>query len=177
MFERFFPDERVSSTYDIDYEKLYQEGYRGILFDIDNTLVEHGKDADERAKELFSKLKEIGFQCCLISNNKKKRVSRFNQDIGVHTVFNAHKPAKKNYYYAMALMGTEMDNTVFVGDQLFTDVYGAKRIGIRNYLVKPINEKEEIQIVIKRFFEKFILHEYKRKEKKGKSEWTRKEAE
>lgn len=74
MFERFFPDSTVDSTYDINYEKLYKEGYRGILFDIDNTLVEHGKEATEQAKELFRKLKCIGFQCCLISNNKKNRV-------------------------------------------------------------------------------------------------------
>ena len=56
MFERFFPDTTVSSTYAIDYEKLYKEGYRGILFDIDNTLVEHGKEATEQAKRLFSRL-------------------------------------------------------------------------------------------------------------------------
>ena len=84
MFERFFPDSTVDSTYDINYEKLYKEGYRGILFDIDNTLVEHGKEATEQAKELFRKLKCIGFQCCLISNNKKNRVRTFNEEIGVH---------------------------------------------------------------------------------------------
>ena len=56
MFEIFFPDETVSSTYDIDFEGLYKEGYRGILFDIDNTLVEHGMDANERAVELFERL-------------------------------------------------------------------------------------------------------------------------
>ena len=71
MFERFFPDTTVSSTYAIDYEKLYEEGYRGILFDIDNTLVEHGKEATEQAKRLFSRLKKIGYECCLISNNKR----------------------------------------------------------------------------------------------------------
>lgn len=86
MFERFFPDTTVSSTYAIDYEKLYEEGYRGILFDIDNTLVEHGKEATEQAKRLFSRLKKIGYECCLISNNKKKRVHSFNEKIGVHTV-------------------------------------------------------------------------------------------
>ena len=107
MFERFFPDSTVDSTYDINYEKLYKEGYRGILFDIDNTLVEHGKEATEQAKELFRKLKCIGFQCCLISNNKKNRVRTFNEEIGVHMVFNAHKPAKKGYYYAMELMNTD----------------------------------------------------------------------
>ncbi|MDR1700619.1 MAG: YqeG family HAD IIIA-type phosphatase, partial [Lachnoclostridium sp.] len=77
MFEQFFPDEQVASTYDIDYNALYREGYRGILFDIDNTLVKHGGDADNRAKTLFQALTKMGFECCLISNNKKKRVSRF----------------------------------------------------------------------------------------------------
>ena len=175
MFERFFPDTTVSSTYAIDYEKLYQEGYRGVLFDIDNTLVEHGKEATEQAKKLFSRLRSIGFECCLISNNKKKRVHSFNEKIGVHTVFNAHKPAKKGYYYAMELMDTRPENTVFVGDQLFTDIFGAKRIGLKNFLVKPINEKEEFQIVLKRKLESIVLKEYriKKREEKKKRRWEK----
>ncbi|MCH5266394.1 MAG: YqeG family HAD IIIA-type phosphatase [Lachnospiraceae bacterium] len=175
MFERFFPDATVTSTYDIDYERLYREGYRGILFDIDNTLVEHGREASQMAKELFARLKKIGFECCLISNNKKKRVHSFNETIGVHSVFNAHKPAKKGYYYAMELMDTRPENTVFVGDQLFTDIFGAKRIGLKNYLVKPINAKEEIQIVLKRRLERIVLKEYmKKREEKRRKRWKRK---
>ena len=180
MFEHFFPDKTVSSTYSIDYEKLYREGYRGILFDIDNTLVEHGKEATEQAKKLFACLKEIGFECCLISNNKKKRVHSFNEEIGVHTVFNAHKPAKKGYYYAMELMNTRPENTAFVGDQLFTDIFGAKRIGLKNFLVKPINAKEEIQIVLKRKLEWIVLKEYRAKKraekrkKKCEKKWKKK---
>ncbi len=169
MFEKFFPDETVSSTYEIDFESLYEEGFRGILFDIDNTLVEHGMDANSQAVELFDRLKKIGFECCLISNNKKKRVSSFNEQIGAHMVFDAHKPSRKNYFYAMELMGTDKDNTLFVGDQLFTDIWGAKRSGIRNILVKPISKKEEIQIVIKRLFEKIILSEYRSKKKRKKA--------
>lgn len=169
MFEKFFPDETVSSTYEIDFESLYEEGFRGILFDIDNTLVEHGMDASSQAVELFSRLKKIGFECCLISNNKKKRVSSFNEQIGAHMIFDAHKPSRKNYLYAMELMGTDKDNTLFVGDQLFTDIWGAKRSGIRNILVKPISKKEEIQIVIKRVFEKIILSEYRSKKKRKKA--------
>lgn len=173
MFERFFPDATVASTYAIDYEKLFRNGYRGILFDIDNTLVKHGDKADEKAKKLFKKLKKIGFECCLISNNKKKRVYTFNEEIGVHTVFNAHKPAKKGYYYAMDLMGTNPENTAFVGDQLFTDIFGAKRIGLKNFLVKPINEREEFQIVLKRKLERIVLKEYrmKRRAEKEKNKW------
>ena len=170
MFERFFPDESVSSTYDIDFQSLYEEGYRGILFDIDNTLVEHGKGASDQALDLFRRLEEMGFQCCLISNNKKQRVSSFNEKIVAHMIFNAHKPRRKGYREAMEMMGTNKENTLFVGDQLFTDIWGAKRIGIRNILVKPINKNEEIQIVLKRYLEKIILKEYRQKKKDRKNE-------
>ena len=163
MFRTFFPDEYLDSTYVIDFEKLYAQGYRGLIFDIDNTLVPHGEPADERAKALFVRLKEIGFQCCLLSNNQYERVSSFNRDVQVHFIENAHKPSRKNYRRAMELMGTDLQTTVFIGDQLFTDVWGAKRAGIHNILVKPIHPKEEIQIVLKRYLEKIVLHFYKKR--------------
>ena len=165
MFERFFPDEYVASTYIIPFEKLYEEGYRGVIFDIDNTLVPHGAPADERAKKLFKRLSDIGFSSCLLSNNREKRVKMFNKEIQTHYINNAHKPSTKNYIRAMELMGTDKTNTVFVGDQLFTDVWGAKRTGIRNILVKPIHPKEEIQIVLKRSVENIVLHFYKKRVK------------
>ena len=162
MFDRFFPDEYVSSTYVIPFEKLYEDGYRGVIFDIDNTLVPHGAPADERARKLFRRLENIGFRSCLISNNQEVRVKMFNQDIGTNYIYNAHKPSVKNYIKAMEIMGTDRTNTIFVGDQLFTDVWGAKRTGIRNILVKPIHPKEEIQIVLKRRLEGIVLHFYKK---------------
>ena len=162
MFEMFFPDEYVASTYVIPFEKLYEEGIRGLIFDIDNTLVPHGAPADERAIALFERLKKIGFKCCLISNNQEPRVKMFNEKIQVDYVYDAHKPSTKNYKKAMEIMGTDTTSTVFIGDQLFTDVWGAKRTGISNILVKPIHPKEEIQIVLKRRLEKIVLYCYKR---------------
>ena len=120
-----------------------------MIFDIDNTLVPHGAPADERAITLFKRLKEMGFDCCLLSNNQEPRVQMFNKDVQVHYICDAHKPSRKNYLKAMELMGTDKYSTVFIGDQLFTDVYGAKRTGIPNILVRPIHPKEEIQIVLK----------------------------
>lgn len=166
MFQSFYPDEYMTSTYLIDFKQLYKEGYRGLLFDIDNTLVEHGADASNEAVELFENLKKIGFEVCLISNNKIERVERFNKDIQVKYIYDAKKPSKKNYLKAMGLMGTTIKNTVFIGDQLFTDVFGAKRIGMRNILVKPIDPNEEIQIVFKRYLEKIVLYFYERNKKK-----------
>ena len=166
MFEMFFPDEYVASTYVIPFEKLYEEGYRGVIFDIDNTLVPHGAPADARAKKLFARLKAIGFECCLLSNNQEPRVKMFNKDVQVNYIYDAHKPSTKNYIRAMEKMGTNMDNTIFVGDQLFTDVWGAKRTGLRNILVKPIHPKEEIQIVLKRRLEAIVLFFYKKSKRK-----------
>ena len=160
MFHKFFPHEYVNSTYDIPFERLYNAGFRGIIFDIDNTLVPHGADADEKAKELFLRLKKIGFQTCLLSNNKEPRVVRFNESIQSPYIFKANKPALKGYQNAMEKMHTTVDNTLFVGDQLFTDVWGAKRAGLHCILVKPIHPKEEIQIVLKRKLEKVVLNAY-----------------
>lgn len=162
----FYPDEYLDSTYVIDFDALYRAGYRGVIFDIDNTLVPHGAPADERARALFCHLKEIGFDCCLLSNNQLPRVELFNQDIHVKFIENAHKPSVKNYRKAMQMMGTNTGNTLFVGDQLFTDVYGARRTGIHSILVKPIHPKEEIQIVLKRYLERIVLHFYEKDHKK-----------
>lgn len=165
MFRQFYPDEWLDSTYEIDFEKLYAEGYRGLIFDIDNTLVPHGAPADARAIALFKRLKEIGFSCCLLSNNKEPRVKMFNQAIGVSYIFKAGKPGRKGYERAMKTIGTNRENTIFVGDQLFTDVWGAKKTGIRNILVSPMNPKEEIQIVLKRRLEWIVLYFYKKQRK------------
>jgi HAD superfamily phosphatase (TIGR01668 family) len=168
MFQKFYPSRYVESSFVIPYEKLYEKGYRGIIFDIDNTLVPHGADADEKAIQLIARLRRIGYQVCLISNNKEERVVRFNREIGVKYVHKANKPSTKNYIKAMDYMETNKENTFFVGDQVFTDVYGANRTGITSILVKPINKKEEIQIVWKRKLEWVVLKFYERKIRKSK---------
>ena len=137
MLENFYPDEYLDSAYQIEFDRLYQEGYRGIIFDVDNTLVPHGAPADGRARKLFVHLKELGYQCCLLSNNKEPRVKLFNDAVQVQYIFKAGKPKVSGYRKAMELMGTEEGNTLFVGDQIFTDVYGANRAGIRTILTKP----------------------------------------
>ena len=159
---KFYPDEYLDSTYEIDFDQLYAKGYRGVIFDIDNTLVRHGAPADERACALFAHLKELGFSCMLLSNNKEPRVKMFNDAVNVSYIYKAGKPNPANYKKAMEELGTDTGNTIFVGDQIFTDVYGAKRAGIRSILVKPIHPKEEIQIVLKRYLEKIVLFFYRR---------------
>ena len=147
----------MNSTYEIDFEKLYQEGYRGVIFDIDNTLVPHGAPADQRAILLFARLKKLGFRCMLLSNNKEPRVKGFNDAVNVKYIYKAGKPKPSGYRKAMEELETDVTNTIFVGDQIFTDICGANLAGIRTILVKPIHPKEEIQIVLKRIPEKLVL--------------------
>lgn len=162
LFNTFYPDEIINSAYDIDYEGLFGNGFKGLIYDIDNTLVPHGFPADERAIDLFLRLKTIGFDIVLLSNNKEPRVKMFSDAVNAKYIFKADKPMKKGYLKAMELMGTGADNTIFIGDQLFTDVWGAKRCGIRNILVSPIDKHEEIQIVLKRRLEAIVLYFYKK---------------
>lgn len=167
MFRKFYPDACAESAYEVDYGKLCAQGVRGLIFDIDNTLVEHGAPATERVRELFSRLHGMGFEICLISNNKEPRVAPFAAESGAdHYVCDAHKPSRANYIKAMELMGTDIRSTRFIGDQLFTDVYGANRTGIPSILVRPIHPKEEFQIVLKRKLEKIVLFFYKRYNRK-----------
>ena len=166
MLHMLYPDEYKESTYKIDFKKLYKDGYRGILFDIDNTLVPHGAPADDRAIRLFEELRAIGFQTCLISNNKEPRVKSFCDKVGSTDVFKAGKPLPGGYEEGMRRMKTTKKNTLFIGDQIFTDVLGAKRAGLYTIMVKPIHPKEEIQIVLKRYLEKVVLFFYFRSVRK-----------
>lgn len=168
MLQKFYPDEMMESTYEIDFAELYKKGYRGVIFDIDNTLVPHGAPAEEKSIELFKELRRIGFSHMLLSNNKEPRVKSFADKVESKYIFKAGKPGIKNYNKAMELMGTTKETTLFVGDQLFTDVCGAKRAGIKNILVAPIHPKEEIQIVLKRYLEKIVLRSYRKRKAKEK---------
>ena len=165
LVERFYPDEYLDSTYSIDFAELAKKGYRGVLFDIDNTLVPHGAPADSRAIALFEKLHALGFQTCLLSNNKELRVKSFADQVHSPYIYKAGKPGVKNYNRAVQEMGLCKEEVLCVGDQLFTDVYGANRAGIYGILVKPINPKEEIQIVLKRYLEAVVLYFYRKHNK------------
>ena len=140
MLKRFYPDDYVDSAYEIPYEELYKKGYRGIVFDVDNTLVEHGAPVTERAVALFERLRKTGYDTCIISNNKEPRVRPLAEAVHSKYVSDAKKPSPKNYIKAMECMKTDVNTTFFVGDQLFTDVWGANRAGMMTILVKDMGE-------------------------------------
>ena len=168
MLKQFYPSHTAESPYQIPFEQWYKKGIQGVIFDVDNTLVPHGAPADGKAKQLFSDLRALGMRSCLVSNNKEPRVRDFALAVGAGYVYKAGKPSARGYQAAMAKMGTDKKTTICVGDQIFTDIWGANRAGIPSILVNPIDPREEIQIVLKRIPEKWVLHCYRKKAEKEK---------
>lgn len=150
---KWFPDAWEENTFRIDYKKLYDLGYRGIMFDIDNTLVFDCAPADERAIQFLKEIQDMGFRVLLLSNNNERRVKMFNEQIGADYIFKARKPRPDGYIEGMRIMGTNRKNTVFIGDQIFTDVWGAKNAGVKVIMVKKLGPKEEKHILLKRVLE------------------------
>ena len=159
----FYPDRYEESAYSIDYDQLYADGVRGIIFDIDNTIVADNALADDRVISLFRRLQGMGFRICIVSNNQKRRVEPFAIATGAVYICDAAKPNARGYIRAIRLMRLPRRKIVAVGDQIFTDVIGAKLVGIYCILVKPLDPNERFHIRLKRMLEKIILRRYLKK--------------
>lgn len=157
MLRKFYPCAYADTVFDIDYQKLYHQGYRGILFDIDNTLVLHGADSTPEVDRLFRQIHRTGLKTLLLSNNSEERILRFLAHIDAPYIAEADKPAPQGYEKALALLGLPKEQVLAVGDQIFTDIYGANRCGIDAILVHYLRRPGEWWPGKRRVVEKLIL--------------------
>ena len=162
MFKSFYPYEHVDSVHVIDYRKLYNTGYKGIIFDIDNTLVHHGENSNPAVDQLFKDIHQIGLKTILLSNNCDERIESFLKNIDAPFISNANKPKTDNYYKAVRMLDINVTEAVMVGDQLFTDIYGANSCRMPNILVNYMRYDDEEKIGIRRHVEKSLLSLYKK---------------
>ncbi len=140
---QMMPDEYVTSIYHIDLDKLWRSGKRLLLSDLDNTLVPYNHpDVPQELAGWLQKATDIGFDVCLISNNKGDRVDLFARSFGVSAIGAAHKPRPHAFLQAMEQFGRGVQETVMIGDQLFTDVRGGNLCGLYTILVLPMNNRE-----------------------------------
>lgn len=156
MFADFTPDFEFESVYDVDFDKFLTHGKKGIIFDIDNTLVAHDAPCNEKSDALLRQLIQMGYKLFILSNNKEERVKIFIPNVYVDYIAKADKPSGKNYEKALSAMGLKKEEVIAVGDQLLTDCMGAKKMGITFVKVGIISKKEPIHIKFKRFLEKII---------------------
>ncbi|WP_042223392.1 YqeG family HAD IIIA-type phosphatase [Oceanobacillus manasiensis] len=169
MLKKFLPNEHVKSVFDISPEVLKSKGIKGIITDLDNTLVAWDvMDATPEVIEWFKQMKENDIKVTIISNNKQERVKVFSEPLDTPFVFSARKPLSKAFKSVAKQMGMKKEEIVVIGDQLLTDVLGGNIAGFYTILVVPIVQTDGKITKINRKIERRILH-YMRK--KGKITW------
>ena len=156
------------TVFDVDYSKLYEQGIRLILTDLDNTLVSY-KDSEVTPKLLnwVNSLKEQGFEIMIVSNNSSEtRVKEFAHKLDIKYVAKAHKPLKSGFKKILKQSKNKYSSNeiVAIGDQLMTDVFAANRMNYTSILVKAIDCKtEKWTTKINRKLERHVLKRLKRK--------------
>ena len=169
MFKHFVPDFIFDIFDDVMPAFLVEEGICFLLIDIDNTLAPYEEPLpNERVKAWFGALAEKGIRAILVSNNHAERVERFNSELGLPAFADCHKPSPKRLRKLVERFGAKIEETAALGDQIFTDVWGAKAIGARAILVPPIRDKKTLFFRTKRLLEKPFLRMYRKHRGGGK---------
>lgn len=164
MFEHFIPDYAFERFDDVTPEFLARENIRYLLVDIDNTLAPYEEpDPNGRVEAWIAAMRTAGVSIVLVSNNHSDRVERFNASLGLPAFSDCHKPSPKRLRRYAASIGAKIEETAALGDQIFTDVWGAKCIGARAILVPPIKDKKTLFFRAKRLLEKPFLRMYKKR--------------
>ena len=166
FLKRFFPDYYYPNVESIPYETMQKENIQAIIFDLDNTLVDYKYNYSDKLKQWISDLKDKNIKFCILSNTpRRKKLNGIADIFGMTYISNASKPHVKGFKKAMKILKTPKENTVIVGDQLFTDVWGGNRFGIKTILVNPITKHEWLITRIKRPLERKILKKYNNQKK------------
>lgn len=164
MLKLFLPDEHVKSIFDITPEQLSERGVKGIITDLDNTLVAWDQaDATPEIREWFLAMKDNNILVTIVSNNNEARVSEFSKPIGVPFIHRAKKPMGNAFRKALNIMKLGKDEVVVIGDQIMTDVFGAKRAGLHAILVVPVAQTDGFWTKFNRGIERKLLSWMKRK--------------
>ncbi len=159
--EMLFPWGYARSVFSIDYKGLHKQGFRGLIFDIDNTLVHHGDDATREIEDLFRRLHKRGFKTVLLSDNDEERVLRFVKNIDTQWICDAGKPDPACCKRAVEMLGLPADEVLVIGDQMFKDILCANRAGLASILVHFIKQPSERWIGKRRYLEFLMLGVWK----------------
>ena len=163
ILQALTPDCVFNTIYEITPDFLCKRGIHGALIDIDGTAASHRTELPEKQLHHYiASLQQAGIRAAFLSNNHAARVKKFSEAIGIPFISRAVKPLPFGFRKGAAVLRLPMKEIAVIGDQIFTDIYGANRAGIHTVLVHPIHPKEEIQIVLKRYLEKIVLFFYHR---------------
>lgn len=164
LLKMFLPDEHVKDIFEITPQKLKKRGIKGIITDLDNTLVEWDRpDATPKVIEWVKEMEKENIKVTIVSNNNRERVESFSTPLNIQYIFRAKKPLRRAYERALEIMGLAKDEVVVVGDQLLTDVFGGNRGGFYTILVLPVASTDGFWTRFNRMIERRILDWFKKK--------------
>lgn len=168
MLKLFTPDLYYESFDKIPLKKLIEMQKKLVLCDIDNTLVAHNEPLpNEKVFAFIEAIRSHGMDICLISNNHRDRVEAFAEMIHLPFYSFAKKPLKGTYRQILHDYKLDVSDVIAIGDQLLTDVVGAKRMKMDVILTHPLYQKDLLATKINRMFENFV---FRRLKKRGKLE-------
>lgn len=172
FLNKLMPDEYVESIHHISIETLRERGVKAIITDLDNTLVEWDRPlATPEVIAWLASLRQAGIQVTVVSNNRHERVMKFCEPLGVRFIWQARKPGNQAFLRAVRDMNVKIEETVVIGDQLFTDVLGGNRLGFHTILVVPVTSSDGLLTRFNRQMERLAFYWMR---KKGMISWKEK---
>lgn len=164
LLTNFLPNQHVKSIFQITPESLKEKGIKGIITDLDNTLVEWDRpNATPKLINWFEEMKKENIKITIVSNNNRERVQAFSDPLNIPFIFQARKPMGKAFLKAIGDMGLKKEETVVIGDQLLTDVLGGNRSGFHTILVVPVASTDGVWTRFNRLIERRILNWFRKK--------------
>lgn len=164
MFKKLYPDMYVNSLLEIPLDEMGELGKRVFILDLDNTITEWNSNIiTAEVAKWFAHIKDLGFYACILSNNGEKRVVNVAKQLDIPYVHRAQKPRRIGFNRVLKILNVGAEETVVIGDQVFTDILGGNRSGLYTILVAPINGKEFYGTKISRAMEYFVLKKIKKR--------------
>jgi HAD superfamily phosphatase (TIGR01668 family) len=164
----FVPDKIFNKISEISACTLKNEGIKGLVLDIDNTMAPKSVALpDDLLIKWISEIRETGTKLFVISNNNHGRVSKFAQALDLPFIYSGMKPFPFSFKKAVIAMGLDPKEVAAVGDQIFTDVWGAHAAGLSAWLVMPVESKETLLFKIRRQFERPFINKFHKLDKKA----------
>jgi HAD superfamily phosphatase (TIGR01668 family) len=158
MLRLLRPDHTVNFVTEIDVLHLAERGIRGIMLDLDNTLVAWDSHfLDSQVEHWVARCKAHSLSLCLVSNAKPHRIQKAIAPLDIPYVARARKPMLNGFRKALEVLGTTPRETAMIGDQVFTDVLGANLLGLYSILIQLPNPREQWWMKGTRRLEKWVL--------------------
>jgi len=157
------PDYRAKDLLSIDWAEFKANGIKFVFLDIDNTLAKHGsRQADDYAREAVNLIESFDLSICILSNALSDRIADYANSLNVSYMAQANKPSTKKILRKLTELNLQPEQTLMIGDQIFTDIWAGKRAGCVTIMVEQRFANEAIQIRFKRKLERFLFNRYEK---------------